>query len=419
MQTGNCQLSFSVRPAQPEQQAVYIVDIITGDVRGAGTEAPAIIRLIGSEGQSEEYVLGNDQDEYGFERGTRRRYALDVGRPLGALRQVFVQQVEPSMSDLGSGWYLDRIEVMGPEGALRRFPCHNWLGKSDAGDHRGCQQRHLEPSEDLIAGDAPLAKPLAVATGAAALPHPEKVEVGARAVSRRNEGWAGEDAYFCAAGRNGMVGLGVADGVYMWKTQGIDAGLYSRSLMSTARSEVEGGNGDALAVLKAAEAQVDRDGLQGSSTCCIVLIDSAQGRLTSANVGDSGFVVVGTTPYRSTLQEHSFGCPYQLGHFPNADRGDAAMLMTLPVAPGDMVVLGSDGLWDNLADDALVDAVAEGRARREGAPALARRLAGEAFQKSLDRESESPYSLGASEAFDMVYSGGKRDDITVLVALVQ
>lgn len=44
-----------------------------------------------------------------------------------------------------------------------------------------------------------------------------------------------------------MVGLGVADGVYMWKTQGIDAGLYSRTLMTAARSEVEGGNGDALA----------------------------------------------------------------------------------------------------------------------------------------------------------------------------
>jgi len=63
--------------------------------------------------------------------------------------------------------------------------------------------------------------------------------------------------------------------------------------------------------------------------------------------------------------------------------------------------------------------VAAGRKAREGAPALARRLAGLAFKASLDREGESPYSLGASEAFDMVYSGGKRDDITVLVALVQ
>lgn len=46
-----------------------------------------------------------------------------------------------------------------------------------------------------------------------------------------------------------------------------------------------------------------------------------------------------------------------------------------------------------------------GLARREGPSALAHRLAGAAFQASLDRHSQTPYSLGASEAFDMVYSG--------------
>ena len=30
----------------------------------------------------------------------------------------------------------------------------------------------------------------------------------------------------------------------------------------------------------------------------------------------------------------------------------------------------------------------------------------------------TPYSVGATEAFDMVYSGGKKDDITVVVAIV-
>ena len=47
----------------------------------------------------------------------------------------------------------------------------------------------------------------------------------------------------------------------------------------------------------------------------------------------------------------------------------------------------------------------EGLAKREGPSALAHRLAGAAFQHSLDRSGQTPYSLGASEAFDMVYSG--------------
>jgi protein phosphatase PTC7 len=64
-----------------------------------------------------------------------------------------------------------------------------------------------------------------------------------------------------------------------------------------------------------------------------------QGQLKSANVGDSGFVVLGRTAYSSALgvkyhspqQEHSFGCPYQLGHYEGADAPEDAMLMTLPV----------------------------------------------------------------------------------------
>ena len=36
-------------------------------------------------------------------------------------------------------------------------------------------------------------------------------------------------------------------------------------------------------------------GIKGSSTCCIVLIDTLTGRLTSANLGDSGFMVLGST----------------------------------------------------------------------------------------------------------------------------
>ena len=47
------------------------------------------------------------------------------------------------------------------------------------------------------------------------------------------------------------------------------------------------------AVLKDAADTVEENGIQGSSTCCLVLVDTLQGRLTSANVGDSGFLLIG------------------------------------------------------------------------------------------------------------------------------
>ena len=47
-----------------------------------------------------------------------------------------------------------------------------------------------------------LSQPLRVTFGAISIPHPEKVSKDkAKAVNKQSEGWGGEDAYFCAAGR--------------------------------------------------------------------------------------------------------------------------------------------------------------------------------------------------------------------------
>ena len=49
-------------------------------------------------------------------------------------------------------------------------------------------------------------------------------------------------------------------------------------------------------------------------------------------------------------------------------------------------------------------------------PHLTQRLTKLAYDNSIDKRKATPYSWAASEAFNMVYSGGKKDDITVLVA---
>lgn len=92
--------------------------------------------------------------------------------------------------------------------------------------------------------------------------------------------------------------------------------------------------------MQAAATRVTAAGTQGSSTCCIVLLDTEHGRLASANIGDSGFMILGVTPnnpkphvkYRTPQQEHQFGCPYQLGHHAAADPPEDAMLTALPVS---------------------------------------------------------------------------------------
>lgn len=72
--------------------------------------------------------------------------------------------------------------------------------------------------------------------------------------------------------------------------------------------------------------------------------------------GDSGFMVVrqGQTIFRSEPQEHFFDCPYQFAaspeFSPNTDHVDSAAVVELELQPGDIIVAGTDGLWDNLPE---------------------------------------------------------------------
>ena len=55
---------------------------------------------------------------------------------------------------------------------------------------------------------------------------------------------------------------------------------------------------------------------------------------------------------------------------------------------------------------------------RKVAGDIATSLADKSFWKSVDKTAETPFSMSASEAFDVVYRGGKKDDITIICCLV-
>ncbi|PNH10786.1 putative protein phosphatase 2C 55 [Tetrabaena socialis] len=337
---------------------------------------------------------------------------------------------------LAAPWFLDSVIVHTPESHRLLFPCHSWFGESDCGGMRGPLERNLIPiaPEDLVPG-----QPVAMAASGVAVPHPDKVKFdGSKGVNRKGFGHGGEDAYFYCHGRNDIFAMGVADGVFMWREQGIDSGDFSRTLMRRAAASVAGGAVDVVRVMADAAAGAAAAGVQGSSTACVVLVDQQAGQLYAANLGDSGCLLLRPEPppaappsagaaaavppsykvkFRTNQLEHDFGRPYQLGHHAAADPVDMCDVATQTLRRGDVLVLGTDGLLDNLSDHAIAEAVAAGRAKREGPSALAQRLARLAFDASYDKSRSTPYAVSASEHFDMVYSGGKPDDITVLVAI--
>ena len=129
-------------------------------------------------------------------------------------------------------------------------------------------------------------------------------------------------------------------------------------------------------------------------------------------------------------QEHEFGRPFQLGHHDNSDSPSDAMLTTFPLEPGDFIIMGSDGLWDNLSEVEILELIedvfkggcgsaAAGMAQSQSLMNKAsREIVSAAYHASMDKRRTTPYSLAATEFFDMVYSGGKKDDITAVIVNV-
>jgi hypothetical protein len=65
--------------------------------------------------------------------------------------------------------------------------------------------------------------------------------------------------------------------------------------------------------------------------------------------------------------------------------------------------------------DAHLRAQAAGHSARACAAEAARSLLWAAFEASTSKHAVTPFSLAASEELNLVYSGGKLDDITIMV----
>ena len=125
----------------------------------------------------------------------------------------------------------------------------------------------------------------------------------------------------------------------------------------------------------------------GSSTICVATLDRKLGQLAYSNVGDCGLMVIrhidsGTAGYMrerqlprhlrkndlriaylSQQQLRSFNLPYQLGFSnipgtPNSfESPHDADTASIPIMVGDIIILATDGLFDNLDLDEIVEEV--------------------------------------------------------------
>lgn len=92
-------------------------------------------------------------------------------------------------------------------------------------------------------------------------------------------------------------------------------------------------------------------------------------------------------------------------------------VFTIPVSPGDIIVAGTDGLFDNLYNNDIVGVVVSSTRAGLEPQVTAQKIATLAQERALDKKRHSPFSTAALEAGYRFY-GGKLDDITVVVSYI-
>lgn len=277
------------------------------------------------------------------------------------------------------------------------------------------------------------------------------------------------DAVFGSSVRGGA--MGVADGVGEWENFGIDPQCFSLELIHQCKTIMEtSAPGDEVEpyIRRVMQEAYHATKNTGSSTCVIASFDAARENLAVASLGDSSCMILRRSGplnkyqmvYRSTEQQHCWNMPYQLTRLPQPEdyprlveagngrlvdiltKNDHCIQMDLPehcdvcvtrVREGDLVILGSDGVFDNLFTEELlsisnvcvspVEAMAlHNEDLATSAQAIATTIAEAAEYRSHDLTAKSPFAQAARAAHASSslppHVGGKRDDIACVAAWV-
>lgn len=239
----------------------------------------------------------------------------------------------------------------------------------------------------------------------------------------------------------GVAIAGVADGVSGWRQYGIDPGKLSRALCRSIAAEFRSGEDSKMMepptpinLVRNAFSALKRrpDQYAGGSTLCFGVFNSSTGTIKLLNIGDSGWLILrNNSIYAQSTPSRSGKAPCQLAIVPHTfpHKNDLCsnheyfnpiwvqssvedlVTQEFELRNGDKIVFGTDGLFDNVYPNKLADLVCH--------CASAERILREAYTNSLDPNYASPLAIRNFEEGNVSLSGGKPDDIAVVVANVK
>jgi protein phosphatase PTC7 len=225
--------------------------------------------------------------------------------------------------------------------------------------------------------------------------------------------------------------IGVADGVGGWADAGVNPAFFTWHFLKRCLHYTTSTDIPRMAlpdVLQAAWGETVKAGLMGSCTTAIVSFESeptgaSTEPLTVMLVGDCGVIVIRdeSVVLRTKERQYKFNFPHQIGSDGSSSPQKLAATETVHVQANDVVILGTDGVFDNVFDSELVELTAEARKAAAGKQVDCQKLADSIAQLAAthgaDGRYRSPFSVAAVKA-GYRYLGGKMDDVCVAVGVV-
>jgi protein phosphatase PTC7 len=260
---------------------------------------------------------------------------------------------------------------------------------------------------------------------------------------------AGEDAFFTYSPQdkssNFIGAMGIADGVGGYADLGVDASLIAWQLMENVRDNFDK-NRDLDSIYTSPREVLHRafetilfkgQVACGGTTACLVSVfknDIGELFLQYANLGDSGFMVVrnGQVLFRTTDQTHYFNAPYQLAIPPKGrtvimneanDADQFQMGKYLPVQDGDYIIMATDGLWDNIFDEDVIDILTANIKKHNSRHLIVEATCEEMLKRTSavsinsPRPVLTPFQRYATDN-KRNWIGGKIDDISIIVGCI-
>lgn len=241
-----------------------------------------------------------------------------------------------------------------------------------------------------------------------------------------------EDRHFL-----GDYTLGIADGVSAWRELGIDSGKFAEEFLDLCRANLLDIDSSAstasnsprystpITSLKSAAKSAFID-VRKYGSCTFLLASISGETIKICNLGDSSLALIrfeNDEPkllLQTSPQVYSFNTPYQIGKQDKLDTkwsqaGELADEYEMKVAPGDLLITATDGLWDNLYISEILELA---KKFRKDPALLAKSLSSRAYIKSKSTQ-RTPFQDSVEAEYGIgFWIGGKPDDITVLASLI-